>query len=235
MEKTKAVIVENELPAIENLQHMIEGCCPGLELAATYQTYDQALIGIQKVKPQLVFLDIGLGGKSGFDLLKPLKHLYFEVIFTTISRTHHLDALRVEAVDYLAKPFTDEELIDAVDRAVARIRKNRPMPTFLHVPGVGKDLIIPFEQIMYCKAASNLTEVHVFEERRYTLASDTLKNIEEKLPSGQFYRIHKSHCVNRDYIKAISRVTGLEVLLKDDTKLEISRDRKEGFYEWLGI
>ncbi len=235
MEKIKAAIVENELPAIENLQRMIQTYCPVVELAGTYQTYDKALEGIQKGKPQLVFLDIDLGVKSGFDLLKPLKHLYFEVIFTTSSQVHHLQALRAEAVDYLSKPFTEEELIEAVDRAVVRIRKNRPQPTFLHVPGVGKDLIIPIDQIMYCKAANNLTEVHILHEKRYALASETLKTIAEKLPDSQFYRIHKGHCVNRDFIKAISRVTGLAVHLKDGSELEIARDRKEGFYEWLGI
>lgn len=235
MEKIKAVIVENEKAAIENLEDMLQENCPIVELVGIFQTYKDALEGIQKVKPHLVFLDIGLDTKSGFELLKPLKHLYFEVIFTTISREHQIQAIRVEAVDYLSKPFTDDELVDAVNRAAIRIRKNMPQPKYLHVGGVREDLIVPFDKIMYCKADNNLTELHLFNEKSFVLSSDTLKKVEEELPSDQFYRIHRSHCVNRDYIKSINRNTGLAVEMKNGTKLEIAKDKKEDFYRWLGI
>lgn len=235
MEKIKAVIVEDELLSMENLRLKIKNNCPVVHLAGEYQTCNDALKGIQQERPQLVFLDIGLDTLSGFDLLKRLKHLYFEVIFTTTSHEHHIEAIRAEAVDYLSKPCTDDELIDAVNRAVARIRKNMPPPKYLHIPGMGKDLMIPIDQIMYCKAANNLTEVYVLDEKRYALSTDTLKKVEEKLPALQFYRIHRSQCVNRDYIKAISRTTGLVVVMKDGTELDIARDKAEGFYEWLGI
>lgn len=234
MEKIKAVIVEDELLSIENLRLKIKNNCPAVYLAGEYQTCNAALEGIQREKPQLVFLDIGLDTLSGFDLLKRLKHMHFEVIFTTTSREHHIEAIRAEAVDYLSKPFTDDELVDAVNRAALRIRKNNP-PQYLHVPGVGKDLIIPIAEIMYCKAANNFTEIHVAGEKRYALSSDNLKKVEERLPESLFYRIHKSHCVNRDFIKAIIRETGLKVQLKNGSDLEIARDRKDGFYGWMGI
>ena len=86
-----------------------------------------------------------------------------------------------------------------------------------------------------CKADNNLTELHLFNEKSFVLSSDTLKKVGEELPSDQFYRIHRSHCVNRDYIKSINRNTGLAVEMRNGVKLEIAKDKKEDFYRWLGI
>lgn len=235
MEKITAVIVDDELPAVENLRFKLQNACPEVDVVGAFSTSQEALTGIQRKKPQIVFMDIGLDTLSGFDLLQRLTHLHFEVIFTTTSRQHHLEALRAEAADYLSKPFTEDELALAVERAAVRIRKNIPPPKYLHIPGVGKDLIIPVGQILYCKAANNMTEVYVVGEKRYALAADTLKTIEGRLPSGQFYRIHRSHCVNRDFIKAILRESKLAVEMQDGAKLEIAQERKVEFYEWLGI
>lgn len=235
MDKIKAVIVEDEALAVQNLRRKIGENCPGIEVVASYQTYEEALNGIQQAKPLLVFLDIGLDTHSGFDLLKRLKHLYFEVIFTTASREHYVNAIRAEAVDYLSKPFTDDELAEAVERAIGRIRKRMPPPQYLHVRGREKDQIIPLARIMFCKADDNFTNVHLADEKRPVLATETLRLVEERLPSAQFFRVHRSQCINRDYVKGISRAKGLAVVMKDGTELSIAREKEEQFYAWLGI
>ena len=236
MKKIRATIVEDERLGREALERKLKTYCPQIELVGSHATAIQALQGIPQQKPDLVFLDIGLDTLSGFELLNRLNHLDFEVIFTTTSRDHPVDAIRVGAVDYLSKPFTDEELVDAVNRAEQRISRKFPAeePVLLIV-GSNRDHLIPMHKIMYCIADSNLTEVHVDGEARFVLASETLGKLELRLPSDKFFRIHRSACINRDYLKGINRHEGLRAMMTNNRELIIARDKKNEFYRWMGL
>lgn len=236
MNTIRAVIVEDEPLSRELLETKLRENCPQVEIVDSFATAAKALKEIQILKPQLVFLDIGLDTISGLDIYESLHDLNFEAIFVTTSRAlpDSIAALRLGAVDYLSKPFTDEELIDAVKRAALRILKKI---THLHIVCSGREYFIPFEEIIFCQASSNYCEVHYkgANGAKKVLASETLADVEKRLPDDRFFRIYRKYVINRDHITGINRIDGLRAIMTDGHELLIAQDRRANFYRWMGL
>jgi two-component system LytT family response regulator len=236
MNTIRAVIVEDEPLGLELLETKLRENCPHVEIIGSFSTAAKAMQGIQALKPHLVFIDIGLDTITGLEIFERLHHLRFEAIFVTTSRElpDSIEALRLGAVDYLSKPFTDEELIDAVNRAYPRIMNK---VTYLHIVSRDREQFIPVADIITCKASSNYTEVSYKSgnKTKSILASETLKSIDERLPPDRFFRIHRSFTISRDHIVGINRTDGLRASMSDGQELDISRDKRGDFYRWMGL
>ena len=112
----KAILVDDEPDGIRTLQKMLELHCPHVNVAATCSNAAAAKQQIAELKPDVVFLDIQMPGKSGLDLLTELSEKEFEVIFVTAHNEYMLQALQYSAADYLLKPVDEDRLIEAVQR-----------------------------------------------------------------------------------------------------------------------
>jgi len=113
----KAVLIDDEISNLENLQTLLEKHCPQVTITTTAQSISDAVDAIKKHLPDLVFLDIQMGEKTGFDVLKLLPSRNFEVIFVTAYDQYGIQAVKFAALDYLLKPIDIEELINAVNKA----------------------------------------------------------------------------------------------------------------------
>src|SRR5689334_17547094 len=116
----RAVLIDDERNGLDNLQQLLQTYCPGVTVLATAMNADDGRQIILQHQPDLVFLDIQMPGKSGFDLLQSLTRYNFEVIFVTAYDQYGIQAVKFAAVDYLLKPINIPELEAAVQRAAER-------------------------------------------------------------------------------------------------------------------
>ena len=209
---------------------------------------DSAIIAIKKFKPELIFLDVEIPKKNGFEILKEVEQIDFEVIFTTSHPEYAIKALKVEALDYLLKPINTNELIIAIERFETKLSKkiifksinNNKTSNSIDSTNdneVLKKIALPTENgyeflkinsIMYCEASSNYCRVICVDGKEILLAK-TLKNIQLLLPPNLFQRIHKSYLVNLNYITRFDRTNSLEIELQNGKKLPVAFRQKNNF------
>ena len=123
MEKNKAIIIDDELSSLQNLQQKLAEFCPTVTVVATAQKPEDAILLINHHKPDVIFLDIEMPKMSGFRMLEELKEVDFEIIFTTAYNHYAVEAIRIAAFDYLLKPISIKELQHAVER-LNKLREN---------------------------------------------------------------------------------------------------------------
>src|SRR5690349_14893377 len=122
----KAILVDDEPINVTNLQRLLERHCPEVEITATANSVDEALKKISTTRPNLIFLDIQMPSKTGFDLLKELAQSPdIEVIFVTAYDHYGIQAVKFSALDYLLKPVNSQELKEAVNRASQKISEKQ--------------------------------------------------------------------------------------------------------------
>ena len=119
--KIKALLVDDEVDVLSNLSFLLGKFCQDIEIIGLAKNVDDALGIVQIKDPEVVFLDIEMPGKDGFDFLDQLSERSFELIFVTSYNQHAIRAFRYSALDYLLKPIDIDDLKEAVDRVSLRI------------------------------------------------------------------------------------------------------------------
>ncbi len=244
----KAIIIDDEQNAIDLLLDEIEKNCPEIKVIDTCCSGMEGAKSIRKHQPDVVFLDIDMPGLNGFQVMEVVEDMDFEVIFITAYNQYVLEALRLSAIDYLLKPIGEEELITAVQRLLRHKRAARyfkrhykALTYNLNEDNVLKKVAFPTQEgyefiaskdILYCKADSNYTTVHLNNDTR-RVYSRSLKATEEILESYYFYRIHNSHLINLNHIRKYIRGDGGWVVMTNNEKLSVSRQYKRGLLKLI--
>jgi two-component system LytT family response regulator len=243
MKNIRSILVDDEPRGLTSLEKLLQLNCPEVEVISCCSSAEDAGKKIEELKPDLVFLDVAMPGRNGFDLLAGMKEINFEIIFVTAYNTYMTQAFRYSAVDYLLKPVEDELLIESVKRAAKRVgqkTETEQVDTFLHNVRNSGNLqklklcihslkgfqVVDIKDIIYCEASSNYTNFH-FVNRSVICASKPIHEYESLLEDSQFVRIHKSYLVNIEYIKEYIRGEGGSVLLTGGQEVEVSRRKKE--------
>lgn len=237
----KALIVDDEPKSRNVLAHYIETYVEEIREVKQAESVDIALEILKTFRPNIVFLDVEMPGKNGFDFLRALKEPAFEVIFTTAYNQYAVQAIRFSALDYLLKPVDPDELRAAVDRflkkqnlhqnpvlfdnLVRNIAHKRASEFRLAVPYQDGVSFFTLDQIVRLQGEGNYTNIFI-KSRKPVLASKTLKYYEEMLTEFGFIRTHKSHLVNPKFIAKLMADHDLVELL-DGSRVEISRRKKE--------
>jgi two-component system LytT family response regulator len=238
MEKIRTLIIEDEAPAREIIKHYLKEL-DSVEVIAECQDGFTGLKTISTMKPDLVILDIQMPRLTGIEMLEVLTEKP-EIIFTTAYDQFALKAFELNAVDYLLKPFPKRRFLNAVEKAIEKIRSgagNREPAYQLLAkkpeasPPVNRIVVrkgnainlIPVEQIRYVESQDDYVMIHHSEGK--ALKQQTMKFYEENLPKTDFVRIHRSFIVN---ISEINRIEpyGKDnhvAILKSGDKLSVSR------------
>lgn len=222
MLKIKAVIVEDEQHAIDNLKSELEDNCPQIEIVGIFKDPKEAVREIPKLRPHVLFLDINLGNLNGFDILNRLKFISFEMIFVTEYAQHAIKAIKSNATDYILKPFKSDELVDAVNRVSEKIKKKAPGNPQIPIPISDGLRFVPIDEIIYCKADNNRSDLILFNKTILN-TSKHLRAIELMLEEFNFFRIHRSYLINRDYLDKYSAQDGGYVIMSNGDRLKASR------------
>jgi two-component system LytT family response regulator len=119
----QAIIVDDEIGNIENLTILINKNCPDITISGSATNVEQGLFLIKKINPEILFLDVKMPDRGGFDLLTSIASPNFEVIFVTAYDQYAIQAIRFSAIDYLLKPVNVNELVNAVNRAIINVQK----------------------------------------------------------------------------------------------------------------
>ena len=243
----QSVIIDDEISNIENLSILLKKYCTKITVAGTATNVEQGLIIIREVNPSIIFLDIQMPDKTGFDLLKSLIAPDFEVIFVTAYHEYAIQAIRFSAIDYLLKPINVNELINAVTRAILNIDKkkqndrlenlirsiNNKSQLRIAVPGNKETLFISPETILFCKADNNYTTFHL-QNKEKIISSKPIFEYEELLSGHGFIRCHQSFLVNTVFVKSWTKVDGDRLIMFSGDEVPISRNNKEKVKQAIG-
>ena len=243
MNNIKTILVDDERRGLTSLERLLQLNCPEINVVCSCTGANEAINKITELQPDLVFLDIAMPGKTGFDLLKELPEINFEIIFVTAHNNYMIQAFHFSAVDYLLKPVEDDLLIEAVKRAAKRITEKAgsgQIETLLHnlqylegtqkmklcIPSLKGFQVIEIQDLIYCEASGNYTNFH-FTGRPSICASKPIHEYETILEECNIVRIHKSFMVNLHHIKEYIRGEGGAVIMSNGHEVEVSRRKKD--------
>jgi len=248
--EVKVLIVDDEQKARNILQHYITSFIPAITEIRQADSVVAALEELKQYQPGIIFLDVEMPHKNGFDLLVQLDNPAFDVIFTTAYNQYAIQAIRFSALDYLLKPVDPDELKAAVDRhlqkqvsfqektelynnLVENIAKKDVKDFKIAVPSSEGVYFFMIDDILRLEADRSYTHIHL-ANRKQVIASKTLRHFEDMLEEFGFIRTHKSHLVNPRHITRISNDNEF-VLLSDGSKVEVSRRKKDEVQQQLNL
>ncbi len=236
------ILIDDEDNNLENLGFLLKQHYPLLEMTGSATSAEDGIKLIQQTEPDLVFLDIQMPGMTGFDMLRKISSVNFEVIFVTAYDQYGIQAIKFSALDYLLKPLDVEELKKAVEKAIQKIeakQQNSNINNLLKylqapkqespriaLPTLQETHYVKLEDIIRCEASDNYTAFYLSGGDKI-IVSRTLKEYTDLLKTHFFIRTHQSHLVNTKFVKSLLKEDGGCLLLTDKTRIPISRQYSE--------
>ncbi|PRA92490.1 DNA-binding response regulator [Chryseobacterium sp. MYb7] len=245
-----AVIVDDESINISNLQSLLTRHCPLIKIVGTANSVDEACAVILKVNPDVVFLDIEMPQKNGFELLKYFKKPSFDIVFVTAYDFYGIQAIKFSALDYLLKPINIDELkttVEKIELSITNKSHHRRLSNIVELlenklpldhkkialPSQKETLFVPVQSILRCESSNNYTTFYLTDETVHVI-SKPIYEYEEMLKPFGFMRCHQSHLVNkRHVISILNEDSGYLILACTHQKIPISRQRKQYVKEAL--
>ncbi len=249
----RVLIVDDEAPARDLIATLLRDE-PDVEVVGECSNGTDAVAAIQRLSPDLVFLDVQMPGLDGFGVLAELREEQFPlVVFVTAFDQHAIRAFEVHALDYLLKPFEYDRLREAVWRArtelargstsagqsrlLALVRELRDRSRTwdrLAIRDGGRVIFIPPEEIDWIEAEGNYVRLHVGKESH--LLRETMSSTEGRLASMKFLRVSRSTIVNLERVKEWQPLFHGDsvVILRDGTRLTVSRVYRESLGRLVG-
>lgn len=249
--ETKALLIDDEQPNLDNLQALLKTYCPQVNVCGTALNAEAAKRVLYTEQPDVLFLDIQMPQQNGFDFLRSLPEYNFEVIFVTAYDQYVLQALRFAAVDYLLKPLDINELQAAVERAIKQRRlkeQNQLLHNLMQTLKSGQSQdeprialataketrFVKISEIIRCESSNNYTTFYLADGETLLVCKPIYAYDDVLTPYG-FIRCHQSHLVNKSFIKSWKKEFGDFLLLADGSEVPISRGKKEGLKKALHV
>ncbi len=233
----KALLVDDEVPARSELRFLL-GEAGGVEVVGEAGSANEALQLIRAIAYDVVFLDVNMPGLSGIELAETLTALDHPpaIVFVTAHSEHAVDAFEVAAADYLVKPVDTRRLRMAIDR----IAPASQAPTRIEripVEKAGKKLLLQVADIFHIMAKDDYS--YIFTDGERYLSTLSLADLENKLSSQGFFRVHRRYLVNLAQVREVAPMYGgtMELTLKDSasTQVPVSRRRAPALKRALGL
>ena len=237
MDKIKCIAIDDEPLALQQVAAYIKKL-PFLELAAQCSSAFKAIEVMEKQQVDLMFVDINMPDLNGLEFVKSLTQKPL-LIFTTAYSEYALEGFKVDALDYLLKPFSFAEFSKAASKARAQFElmqnsqefreKLEGNDDYLFIKSEYKLIRINLNEILYIEGMKEYVRIHLTTQKPVmTLLS--MKSVEAKLPSEKFMRVHRSYIVN---LKKVSIVERFRIVYDDKTRIPVSDNYKVKFQEFL--
>lgn len=227
----RVIAIDDEPLALRQLEMYIAKV-PFLELVAACSSANQAKPYLEQA--EAVFLDINMPDLSGMDFIKSLPHPP-AVVFTTAYSEFAVEGFRVNAVDYLLKPFSFKEF----EASCRKLREQLEMKAalagkeadaILHVKADYRTVSVDTRKIVYIESWSEYIKIHLVDEEAPVIALYSLKNLIDQLPKGRFMRIHRSYIIALGFVAEASRT---RVRLRNGVTLPVGEQYRPAFGKYL--
>ena len=245
----KAVIIDDEEKARSLLKILLEENCPQIAELREAANLPEGVRVINEFQPDIVFLDIEMPGYSGIQLLDFFspEQINFEIIFTTAYSEYAVKAFELNAVDYLLKPLRDEQIEQAVKKAIEQRGKSQVSQRLeelrnalngskvrkIGLPVSNGVLFIKFDDIVYLEADRMYTKVGTYSQGEI-LVSKPLKYFTDLLAgAGEFYKPHRSFLINLKFIKQYVSSDGGYIIMETDKTISVSKEKRDEFFELM--
>ena len=238
----RTIIVDDERLARQGLRQMLNEI-DGIEIIGEASNADEAIALVEQLKPTLLFLDIEMPEKNGFDFLEELIDAP-HVIFTTAYNEFALKAFEVNALDYLLKPIETPRLAEAVNRVKKLIAESKQQKETerkltendqVFIRDGDKCWLVKLNDIRLIESAGNYAKIYF--DKHQPLIHKTLNALDERLSQTQFFRANRQQIINLQYLEKIEPFfnSGFLIYLKDGTKVEVSRRQAVKFKELMSL
>lgn len=238
------LLVDDENDALEALEWKLNNYIDEIEVT-TCNSPIKAIDIINEDKPDVVFLDIQMPEMDGFTMIEKLDNRDFNLVFTTAHDEFALKAIKVSAIDYLLKPVDKDELLTAMDKIkVAKkgdVLENKlqlllnnlsPNNDKINITADGKVYLLDRDDVIMLKSDKSYTTIYLKNEQQI-LVSKTLKEVEKKFMFSEFFRVHNSYLINLNHVKEYVKGLGGELVMTNDLKASLSRNRKSELFKKL--
>lgn len=234
-----AILVEDLADAMQLLKSDIEKHHPEINIIDTAKSVVEAAKVLRNKEPDILFLDIMLGDGTGFDILEIFPDLKSKIIFVTASDEFAIKAFKFAAIDYVLKPYAQEELSIAIEKAKEQIQPNKERleilkqtlnspdkkPDKISLHTLDKIIIVNLNDIIRCESDSNNTTFYL-QDGKKIFVTKTLKYFADLLKPYGFLRVHQSHLVNLQCISAFIKTDGGYLMLKNGNNVPVSVRKK---------
>jgi len=237
----QTILVDDERLAREGLKNLLKEHTE-IQIIGEAANVDEALDMIDKLKPQLIFLDIQMPEKTGFDLLEDLIETP-SIIFTTAYDEFAIKAFEVNALDYLLKPIQKDRLGEAISKAKKQIEELRIEKLRARLLPDEKVFIrdgdrcwyIKLDEIKMIESAGNYAKIYF--DKYQPLIHRTLNSLDERLSDQIFFRANRQQIINLNYLDRIEPFfnSGFLFYMKDGSKIEVSRRQAVKFKEMMSL
>ena len=238
MTKIKVILIDDEEKALESLHLKISRFFKEIEIIASCNNPKEAIHLINKLKPDLVFLDIEMPVWSGFDVLAKIDQPIFEVIFVTAYSNYAIEAIQNCAIGYVVKPIDNEELIHAISNAIQNINQKTALEknvqllanlghkntTSIAIPSQKGLQFIKSEKIIRLEGIDGYTKIYSTDNKPL-LSSYSIGKFSKLLTDSNFFLCHKSHLINLQYVQSILKEGSIE--LSDNNTVPLAKAKKK--------
>jgi two-component system LytT family response regulator len=243
--KLRTIIIDDEADALDAIENILVNDCVDIEVVAKVDDPVKALEIIDNESPDFIFLDIEMPGMNGFELLENVDNIDFDVIFATAYDEYALQAIKKNALDYILKPVT----IDDIQAAIKKVRINRTdkIDNKDRFRDLFKDLstvtdnkvkiatvngfeLICVHDIIRVEASGSYTVV-LMKDGEQIVTSKLIKEMEKILLDYDFFRSHRSHLINIRQVKRFITENDGEIIMVDNSRIPLSRRRRNEFIE----
>ncbi len=235
----KTLLIDDEPLALAELQTMLQQY-EDIEVIATADHAQEAIEKIKTLQPELIFLDINMPGKSGFEMLEELEEAP-QVIFVTAYDQFALKAFEVNALDYILKPVNKERLAEAIEKVkkhLALVQKSSSKLSIekrIFIKDGERCYFVPLAEVSFIESVGNYARVYY--QSKKPLLHKSLNYLEEKLPETHFFRAGRQHIINIHFIKNIHPTfnNALQVEMENGATIDISQRQSVKFKELMGV
>ena len=247
-----AVLVDDDKHLRTGLKALLDRYTNDISIIGEAESVKTGIEAIEKLRPQVIFLDIHLSDGTGFDILENLAKangkISSHIVFITAHEQYAVKAFKFSALDFILKPVDPEELQNTMSKIKEVVGKNnsfehidlllenirKKVDNFKRIALSTNDGIHLFDvaDIIRCEAKVNYTQFFI-KNHKPVLISRTLKEYEELLTEHGFERIHQSHLINLSYLKSYIKTDGGYVVMADNSNIPIAQSKKEKLQELI--
>ena len=237
----KTLIIDDEKSGREIVTNLLTQYCPNISIIGEAESVQSGILAINQLKPQLVMLDVNMQDGTGFDLLKQVQQKDFKVIFVTAFQDYAIKAFQFSAIDYLLKPVSVDNLINAVNKAeeqiergdlelklsslLMNINQTSVEPKKIILKTAERIYAVDLKDIVRCESHDSYTQFYLSDGKKI-LVSRQLKEFDEMLNGNPFIRIHQSHLINLKYFDYFEKSDD-KVFMKDKSSVPVATRKKE--------